>query len=153
MTALEIGAGHGIRTMLLTKMFKKVIATEPNEKLCQKFREQGELNDVEIHTVDCESMNMDKKDFDFVITTQSFLWVDNKQQALLNISNHLKKGGYFLVIEPQEFLDFSTDRVDPEILTRMMEVLNVCIRNEKLFQLIHIFPTTVYEIIYLFKRL
>jgi SAM-dependent methyltransferase len=52
------------------------------------------------HNNDLHSLNLNKKDYDFVCLHQTLEHVYNPQQCLTNIYNHMKEGGYLYINVP-----------------------------------------------------
>ena len=104
LTAIEIGAGHGIHTKIFVNSFKKYFATEPNDSLYGLLENLKTDKYNNLHTIQCGCEDFEiagKKQFDFVIFTNSFQFTDHvicKQK----IDEILKINGYLLIILPNE---------------------------------------------------
>ena len=153
MTLLEIGCGHGVRTLVYEKLFKKILAIDPEKKLINIFNKkiEEEKLDKKIQTKisNCENF-VSKKKFDMAICSYSFMWVTDKQKCLLNINNSLKKNGYLLVLEPAKFMNFlKKEWKNREVL--MIDTLQTLIRSRK-FKLLHFMNLYKGNFTYLLKK-
>ena len=108
MSLLEIGAGHGRLTIIYEKLFKKILAIDSEKSLIDLFNKKiKEKNLIKIKTKETSIENFESEEkFDLIIFSQSFLWIDNKEECLskvkdlLNFKSDLKSNGYLLVVEP-----------------------------------------------------
>jgi SAM-dependent methyltransferase len=72
--AIDLGAGTGISTLPLCRVFKEVIAVEPDEKMASVIRERPEK--IEVHTVAAEEFVQEPGSVDLVTCGTSFHWMD-----------------------------------------------------------------------------
>ena len=138
MSLLEIGAGHGDYTLVFEKLFNKIIAIDPEKTLIDKFNNKiKKLNltsKIETHVCGCEDF-FTSETFDFIVFTYSFMWINNKQKCLLNITKLLKDNGYILLMEPSRFVN----NLDTKFIKQkelMIETLETFFSSKKL-KLIH----------------
>ncbi len=158
MSLLEIGSGHGRLTLIYEKLFKKILAIDSEKSLIDLFNKkikEENLIKIKTKTVKFEKFKSKKK-FDLIIFSQSFLWMDNKEECLskvkdllnfksdlLNFKSDLKSdiyienkksNGYLLVVEPYFMTKFHKKfKLNHK---RMIDSLNTLITS-KHFELIH----------------
>lgn len=153
MSLLEIGAGHGDYTLVFEKLFEKITAIDPEKLLIDKFNNKiKNLNlksKIETHVCSCEDFNTSET-FDFIVFTYSFMWINNKQKCLLNITKLLKDNGYILLMEPSRFVN-NLDKKFIKQKKLMIETLETFFSSKKL-RLIHFF-TNKGTNIYLFQKI
>lgn len=152
MSLLEIGAGHGDYTLVFEKLFNKITAIDPEKTLIDKFNKKiNNLNltsKIQTHVCSCEDFNTSET-FDFIVFSYSFMWINNKQKCLLNITK-LLDNGYILLMEPSRFVN----NLDTKFIKQkelMIETLETFFSSKKL-KLIH-FLTNKGTNIYLFKKI
>ena len=156
MSLLEIGAGHGDYTLVFEKLFNKITAIDPEKILIEKFNKKiKNLNltsKIETHVYGCEDfVLLDKlKTFDFIVFSYSFMWINNKQKCLLNITKLLKDNGYILLMEPSRFVNNLNNKfiMQKEL---MIDTLETFFSSKKL-KLKH-FLTNKGTNIYLFQKI
>lgn len=153
MSLLEIGAGHGDYTLVFEKLFKKITAIDPEKKLIDKFNNKiKKLNltsKIQTYVCSCEGFNTSET-FDFIVFSYSFMWINNKQKCLLDITKLLKDNCYILLMEPSRFVN----NLDPKFIKQkelMIETLETFFSSKKL-KLIH-FLTNKGTNIYLFQKI
>ena len=67
MKILEIGCGHGIETLILSKLFKKITAIDKEKSLINLLKEKIEnINNIEPLIRKCENIKFNKK-FNMII--------------------------------------------------------------------------------------
>ena len=156
MSLLEIGAGHGDYTLVFEKLFNKITAIDPEKILIEKFNKKiKNLNltsKIETHVYGCEDfVLLDKlKTFDFIVFSYSFMWINNKQKCLLDITKLLNNNCYILLMEPSKFVN----NLDPKFIKQkelMIETLETFFNSKKL-KLRH-FLTNKGTNIYLFQKI
>jgi ubiquinone/menaquinone biosynthesis C-methylase UbiE len=153
MSLLEIGAGHGDYTLVFEKLFKNITAIDPEKILIEKFNKKiKNLNltsKIETHVYGCEDfVTLDT--FDFIVFSYSFMWINNKQKCLLNITKLLKDNGYILLMEPSRFVN----NLDTKFIKQkelMIDTLETFFSSKKL-KLKH-FLTNKGTNIYLFQKI
>lgn len=152
-SVLEIGSGHGRYTIIFQKLFKKVLALDPESELIDllndKILEYG-IDNISTVVSKFEDFNTKSK-FDMILFTQSLLWMPDKQKAILKCDKLLKKNGYLVIIEPIGFLN-SLDK--NRLNNLMIQSLNTIICSKK-FTLLHFFTFGLRindQIIYLLKK-
>jgi ubiquinone/menaquinone biosynthesis C-methylase UbiE len=154
MNIIEMGAGHGIMTLIFINLFNKILAVDPEENLIKllnkKIIDDNLSSKINTQIIGCEKFT-NKKKFDMVIFTYSFMWIEDKQKCLLNISKVIKKNGYLLVIEAAKFTMFLEKKFIKQrnLMNNTMETL---IRSRK-FVLIHF--TLLYKgvFVYLLQKI
>lgn len=153
MSLLEIGAGHGDYTLVFEKLFNKITAIDPEKTLIDKFNKK--INNLKLtskiktYVCSCEDFNTSET-FDFIVFSYSFMWINNKQKCLLDITKLLKKNFYILLMEPSRFVN----NLDPKFIKQkelMIETLETFFSSKKL-KLIH-FLTNKGTNIYLFQKI
>ena len=70
----------------------------------------------------------------FIIYSFSFMWIDNKQECLLNVTKYLKNKGYILILEPMKFLFLEKKFQNQK--NKMISTLETLVKSKKL-TLIH----------------
>ena len=105
MKCLEIGAGHGIYTIILSSLFKHITATEPNGVLYNHLT-QLQLPNVEPINMGAEKIKLG--DIDIIICMNVFFLLEDKKKILTNFKKILKPNGYLLIMEPIKFIKFDT---------------------------------------------
>lgn len=153
LSVLEVGAGHGIRTMIFARLFKKILAIDPSQDLIdllqKKIKEDGLEDKVKTMVVGCEDMKCNSTKFDLIVMSASFLWVEDKNKCLSVAYDCLKKNGYLLVIEPARFVN-ELDKKFSNQSNRMIKSLEVLIRSNR-FKMVH-FITNIGTISYLLSK-
>ena len=160
MEVLEMGCGHGRFTLILNKMFKKIIAVDPEKILINMLN--NKINEMKINNKnnknekiitinsDCSNLKFNKK-FDMVIFSYSFMWINNKKKCLLNVNKLIKKNGYLLIIEPIKFMNILDKKfIKPRKL--MIDTIKITIKSNK-YDLIHFCNLQKSNIIYLLKKI
>ena len=145
---LEFGAGHGKNTILFYRLFNKILATEPNtylhSELSNKIMKDKLSSKIKTQQIDVESFQTSNK-FDIIVLANVFLFIENKQKALLKFSNLLKKKKYLLISEP--FIFFSYKYNNQKLLQESV----IAINNTKKFEIIYIGLVGLDKWIYLLK--
>ncbi len=102
---LDAGCGFGQYDHFILNKFKNVHITsldvkssylEDNRKFFHHEIEQGR---IQFELADLLEVDMDKK-FDFIICIDVLEHIEEDQRVIQNLSNMLKKGGYFLMHSP-----------------------------------------------------
>jgi ubiquinone/menaquinone biosynthesis C-methylase UbiE len=135
MNVLEIGAGHGIHTILLSKIFKQINATEPNEELYNLLKNkviEDKIENITVNKLSAETLEESSK-YDIIICMNSFLFIKNKEYILDKFYNLINSGGYLLVMEPLRFLFFNDTK---PLSNRLMQSSLINITNSKKFKII-----------------
>tara|TARA_B100000902_G_C27306693_1_gene915931 strand:+ start:1487 stop:2065 length:579 start_codon:yes stop_codon:yes gene_type:complete len=152
MSLLEIGAGHGNFTLVFNKLFKKITAIDSEESLIymlnNKILELNLTSKIETEVTGCENY-ITKKKFNFIAFTHSFMWINDKQKCLLNLSKLLTKNGYILLIEPARFVN-DLDKKFTKQKQLMIDTLQTFFSSKKL-NLVHFLNQNRCNI-YLFKK-
>lgn len=125
-SVLEIGAGHGINTMVLDQcmspstqgvehngMFTSVVASEPNEVLFKHLvhvtRESSRVSTLNMNAKETANQFIQSgKQFNFVVCFNVFLFLSNKAKILRKFASILKPGGYVVIIEPIKLMDYTS---------------------------------------------
>lgn len=145
---LEFGAGHGKNTILFSRLFNKILATEPNSnlysELSKKIIKDKLSSKIKIEQIDVESFQTNNK-FDIIILANVFLFLENKQKALLKFCRLLKKNKYLLIIEPLKFFRYKNSNHS------LMQESLFAINNTKKFEVIHIGISDLSSWTYLLK--
>jgi len=101
LTAIEIGAGHGIYTGIFIKTFKTVMAIEPNINLCKLLK--SKYKKLQIYNKSIETLER-KQTHDVAIFANVFLFIQDKNHILDKLSSLINT--YVLIMEPAKFLIF-----------------------------------------------
>ncbi len=113
---MDIGAGTGTVDILLSPYVKEIVAFDLSEGMLDVFREKVKkegIKNIRILKKDLFSEGFEEKDFDLVITSMTFHHLDNPAQALNQIKEYLKAGGYVAVIDLyKEDGTFHSDNTD-----------------------------------------
>lgn len=136
MNVLEIGAGHGINTILLSKIFKQINATEPNEELYNLLKNkvvEDKIDNVTVNKLSAETLEETSK-YDIIICMNSFLFIKNKEYILDKFYNLINPGGYLLVMEPLKFLFFTDKKT---LSNELMESSLINIITSKKFKILY----------------
>lgn len=130
---LEFGAGHGLNTILFSRLFKKILALEPNVKLyselSNKIKKDGLSHKIKTQQTDVDSFETNHK-FDIIILANVFLFIKNKQNTLSKFSSLLKENKYLLIIEPLKFFNYKSSN------KLLMQESLIVINKTKKFELI-----------------
>jgi protein-L-isoaspartate O-methyltransferase len=151
MSVLEIGAGHGINTMIFTKLFKNILASEPNEILMNGLNgviKKQKISNVKTILTSVEAFKS-KKIFHMIVCANSFLFIKNKPKSLLNFSKLLKSSGYLLIIEPFKFMVFNGEKNRAQM--KMMESIESVVKSSK-FKMIYYGIITKGQLCYLLQK-
>jgi SAM-dependent methyltransferase len=103
-TGLEIGAGDGIQSTLLTKYISKLISTDINPN--RLTRESTESIDYRICDAEEIAEIFDKQKFDIVFSSNLLEHLPNSQKAIKDICRVLKDDGITINIMPSPFFAF-----------------------------------------------
>lgn len=136
MNVLEIGAGHGINTILLSKIFKQINATEPNEELYNLLKNkvvEDKIDNVTVNKLSAETLEESSK-YDIIICMNSFLFIKNKEYILNKFYNLINSGGYLLVMQPLKFLFFTDKKT---LGNELMESSLINITTSKKFKIVY----------------
>lgn len=136
MNVLEIGAGHGINTILLSKIFKQINATEPNDELYNLLKNkvvEDKIENVTVNKLSAETLQESSK-YDIIICMNSFLFIKNKEYILNKFYNLINSGGYLLVMEPLKFLFFTDKKT---LSNELMESSLINIITSKKFKILY----------------
>jgi protein-L-isoaspartate O-methyltransferase len=136
MNVLEIGAGHGINTILLSKIFKEINATEPNEELYNLLKNkvvEDKIDNVTVNKLSAETLEETSK-YDIIICMNSFLFIKNKEYILDKFYNLINPGGYLLVMQPLKFLLFTDKKT---LSNELMESSLINIITSKKFKILY----------------
>ena len=152
MDVLEIGSGHGIYTILLSKLFKSVLATEPNSTLHSDLNsiiKKKKINNVTTKRVFAEELSSSNT-FDMIVCMNVFLFLQDKQKILLKFNNLLKsKNSYLVIMEPIRFLMFHGKKTKRS--KQMMET-NIFVHKSKKFDLVYYGKILKPYICYILKK-
>jgi Methylase involved in ubiquinone/menaquinone biosynthesis len=98
---LELGAGDGFQSTLLTKYFSKLISTDYNPNILRKESTES----IEYHICDAEEVDkmFGKKEFDFVFSSNLLEHLPNPHRALRGIYEVLKDDGVTIHVMPSPF--------------------------------------------------
>lgn len=152
-SVLEIGSGHGRYTIIFQKLFKKVLALDPESELIDLLNDkilEYEIDNISTVVSKFEDFNTKSK-FDMILFAQSLLWMPDKQKAILKCDKLLKKNGYLVIIEPIGILNILDKNKTNNL---MIQSLNTIICSKK-FTLVHFFTFGLRfndQIIYLLKK-
>lgn len=152
MNVLEIGAGHGINTILLSKIFKQINATEPNEELYNLLKNkvvEDKIDNVTVNKLSAETLEESSK-YDIIICMNSFLFIKNKEYILDKFYNLINPGGYLLVMEPLKFLFFTDKKT---LSNELMESSLINITTSKKFKIIFYGIVLKGQICYLLQKI
>ena len=113
---MDIGAGTGILDIMLAPYVKEIVAFDLSEGMLNVFKEKIEknnINNIRIYKHDILSEGFPEKDFDLIITSMTFHHLDDPIEALKNLKEYLKTGGYIAVIDLyKEDGTFHSDNTD-----------------------------------------
>ena len=130
---LEFGAGHGLNTILFSRLFKKILAIEPNaylhSELSNKIIKDKLSAKIKTQQIDVESFQTSNK-FDIIVLANVFLFIENKQKALLKFSHLLKNNKYLLITEPIRFFHYKSSNQS------LMQESLIALNNTKKFEVI-----------------
>lgn len=88
--AIDLGAGTGLSTVILSQKFEKVYAVEPDKNMVAEFEKVG--NNVEIFTCSAEDFDISENDIDLITAGNAFYWM--KGETFINkIYKWLRNGG------------------------------------------------------------
>ena len=140
MNLLEIGCGHGRFTLLFSKLFKKIVAIDPSEILIKAFDKvikEKNIKNIQTVIASCENFKLknNMQQFDMIICSFSFMWMQDKQKCLLNMSKLLKKNKYLLILEASRFNNIMDKKLKQTQLL-LNDTLKTIIGSKK-FELVH----------------
>jgi len=95
-TVLDAGCGSGITTKPLAGEGRKVIAADFSEEMVKEARRAGFNAIVE----DISTMSISER-FDKILSAGVFEYLENPEQALLNLKRHLKSEGILVISAPR----------------------------------------------------
>ncbi len=136
MNVLEIGAGHGINTILLSKIFKQINATEPNEELYNLLKNkvvEDKIDNVTVNKLSAETLEESSK-YDIIRCMNSCLFIKNKEYIINKFYNLINSGGYLLVMQPLKFLFFTDKKT---LGNELMESSLINITTSKKFKIVY----------------
>ena len=131
-SVLEIGAGHGIHTMVLKQcmepstrgkghngIFTSIVASEPNEVLFKHLKHVvGSISTLNMDAKDTTNYFIQSgKQFNFIICFNVFLFLPHKAKMLRKFASILKPEGYVIIIEPLKLMDFKSHAYPKTIAT------------------------------------
>ncbi|MEL6580592.1 MAG: class I SAM-dependent methyltransferase [Cyanobacteria bacterium J06621_12] len=97
-SALEIGAGVGIATVELAKLGAKMVCLEPSKSAWAIATEKSVVYpNVEMVNTTFESWDLGEEQFDAVIATTSFHWVDTEVRYV-KTAQALKDAGFLVLL-------------------------------------------------------
>jgi ubiquinone/menaquinone biosynthesis C-methylase UbiE len=101
---LDIGCGNGYTTVKLAPYFEHIVGTDYSEKMIARAEKDygtGLCKNITWKVVDVLNMNEGKR-YDCILSSRCLInlvsWED-QLKALENITNHLKVGGTFIMVE------------------------------------------------------
>ena len=149
---LDIGCGTGNIGFYIGSLVKTFTGIDPNENYI-KIANKNKINfnkNLIFKVGSFENIPLNKK-FDIVIANNSFHFSKNKDLALKNVHNSLKKGGYFFIFEPTknsnwggDILNRNSENFDDKIFNQKMIELNsshMAIKKQNIFLLVDEFET------------
>lgn len=150
MNVLEIGAGHGLKTIWLNQLFKTMHCIEPNESLYKGLKKN--ILSYEIDNVTTENTSIEKfnnyKTFDMIIMINCYLFVENKKRILNKCIDMINENNYILFMEPSYYM--SVDEINSNINKRLIEsIYTIC--NNKHIELVY-YGIIEQNIIYVCKK-
>lgn len=88
--AIDLGAGTGLSTVILSQKFEKVYAVEPDKNMVAEFEKVG--NNVEIFRCSSEEFDLSENDVDLVTIGNAFYWMKG-ETVISKINRWLRNGG------------------------------------------------------------
>jgi ubiquinone/menaquinone biosynthesis C-methylase UbiE len=116
---LEVGIGSGLNLPLYGPMVRSVIALEPSRELLRMARKRAEAVSaaVEFYEASAETMPLDDRSVDTVVTTWTLCSIADAARALAEMRRVLKPNGVLLFVEhgraPEPGVARWQDRLDP----------------------------------------
>jgi SAM-dependent methyltransferase len=92
--ALDLGAGTGLSTEPLCRVFPEVVALEPDEKMAANLRQLD--GNVTVVQLSGEELEAEPGSFDLVTCGNAFYWMDGPRMAAA-VAAWLRPGGLFAV--------------------------------------------------------
>lgn len=159
LNAIELGSGHGIKTIVLKQLFKTLLAIEPNKILYELLEKKTEkFENVKTLESTCENLNLLKDKFDIAIFTYSFNFMKNKNRCLKNVINSLNKNGYILIIQSNGnyIHDLNIDKKDNKYKKNKIDeidTLQIISKNKELNLIFFgIFSSNMKDFVYLLQK-
>ncbi len=99
---LDLGCGPGWSSLLLARAGYEVVGADISERMIEIARERAERDESTATFVvaDMEEMKLDRSDFDSVLLFDSLHHCPGYSQVLRRAWEHLRPGGYLLLMEP-----------------------------------------------------
>jgi len=132
LSALEIGAGHGLKTYWLHKLFKSLDSIEPNKILYDGLNnmiKKNNINNVNIINKSIEDFNTNKK-YNIILFINCFLFITDKKNIINKCKKLLEKNGYILILESTNFLKI--EKINTNINMKIINSINTITNNLKI---------------------
>lgn len=107
---LEIGCGIGYQAGFLSCISENVTASDVDYgdmiqhsrglDIAKKFIAKTGIKNIEVVNANAENLPFEDEQFDFIYSSYSFQYIENKGKALQEIRRVLKKDGYFFCVLP-----------------------------------------------------
>ena len=96
-TIVELGAGTGKFSKLISSYVNLVYAIEPNEDMLKQGVSYCNGTNVKYINASAEQTTLDNNIADFVFAVQSFHWLD-KEKTKVEVKRILKENGFFAIV-------------------------------------------------------
>lgn len=114
---LEIGVGSGLNLPLYRSAANAVVAVEPSPPLLDRARRQPAQVPIELVEGSAETLPLDDRSIDTVVTTWTLCTIPDPVRALTEARRVLRSGGALLFVEhgkaPEPGVARWQDRLDP----------------------------------------
>jgi 2-polyprenyl-3-methyl-5-hydroxy-6-metoxy-1,4-benzoquinol methylase len=129
---LEIGAGHGLKTYWLHKLFKSLDSIEPNKILYNELNnmiKKNNINNVNTINTSIENFKTTKK-YNIILFINCLVFIKNKKKILNKCKTLLEKDGHILILESTNFLKL--EKINTDINIKMIDSINTITTNLKI---------------------
>ncbi len=105
-TVLDIGAGLGVYSNVLSKYVKKCIGIDTNEDYLKRAKDLNK--NIDLYLMPAEELSFEDNSFDNIIMIEVLEHVHNDKKVMEEVYRVLKPGGSFIVTAPNKLFPLET---------------------------------------------